>query len=53
MIDEKELIKYLKDNLRIKQKIIEHFHDMGHDGSSMYTSIYIGDEFITSIRKEL
>lgn len=53
MIDEKELVKYLKDNLEIKQEVIEHYHDMAPDGSYLYTSIYLGKEFITSTSKEI
>ncbi len=53
MIEEKELIDYLKENLKIKTKTIDRYHDMAYDGTYEYTCVYLGDELITSERREV
>lgn len=53
MIDEKELVKYLKDNLKIKQEVIDRYHDMAPDGTYLSTRIYLGEEFITSASMDI
>lgn len=49
----KELVDFLKKNLKIKQSKCDHYHDLAYDGTYISTSIYLGDECITSISMEV
>lgn len=53
MIDEKELVEFLKKNLKIKQEKIERYHDMAPDGTYLSTRIYLGEEFIASVSMDI
>jgi hypothetical protein len=49
----KELIDFLKINLRIKQSKCNHYHDLAYDGTYVSTCIYLGDECIASTNMEI